>query len=288
MNNSRLVLGTVQFGMTYGINNIGGQPSVQKVFDILDLAATQGIKQLDTADLYGDAQQIIGEYLRNHQVNFVINTKFSVNKGKSIEEQLNQSLESLNLEKINTYFFHRFDEMAKTPQILNQLEDLKERNLIDKIGVSVYSNEEFEHSIKVKKLHVIQIPFNLLDNYSRRGGLIKLAKEKGKEIQVRSIFLQGLFFKDRQSFPVQLQPLIKYINKLDHLSELYEISMNDLAMGYVLKKKEIDFIVIGIDSEEQLKKNLLTEKIQLDDELEKEIDNLFVKEESLLYPFNWS
>ena len=288
MNNSRLILGTAQFGMDYGINNREGKPSVEKVFEILDLAAAKQITQLDTADLYGDAQQIIGEYIKTHKGNFLVNTKFKSEKERPLEMQLHESLEQLGLKNINSFFFHRFQEMQHYPELLHQLTKLKGLGLIKKTGVSVYWNDEFQHSINEQQVDVIQVPFNLLDNYSRRGDLLRLAKEKGKEIQVRSIFLQGLFFRDRQSFPVHLQPLLKYLDQLDKLASAYKLSMHDLALGYVLKKKEIDFIVIGVDSAEQLQRNIDAERTTFDDELEKEIDRMFVKEEPLLYPFNWT
>jgi aryl-alcohol dehydrogenase-like predicted oxidoreductase len=285
--NERFILGTVQFGLPYGINNIAGQPSKENVFDILDLAFTQGIKQLDSADAYGNAQQIIGEFGAKTGKYFEVNTKFHVHGDRSIPEQLDTTLAQLKLEKVNVYFFHRFEDLRNTPAALTVLKELKQENKISYSGVSIYTNEEFRACIDDPEIDVIQLPFNLLDNDSKRGDLIKAAKQAGKILQVRSVFLQGLFFKEDGTFPAYLQPLSKYVQELKKLAENNDLSMFDLALGYVIAKPEIDSIIIGVDSKEQLQKNLEAQKLIINKDLLEKIDAIEVEEESLLYPYNW-
>lgn len=63
----KMILGTVQFGTNYGINNRLGQPSIQDVFEIFEFASRNGISCLDTAEDYGSASQLIGDFHFNHQ-----------------------------------------------------------------------------------------------------------------------------------------------------------------------------------------------------------------------------
>lgn len=284
---SRFILGTVQFGLNYGINNQDGRPSEAKVFDILNEAYEKGIRQLDTADAYGNAQQLIGRFSANTGRQFLINTKFKLDKALPVHRQLENSLEQLNAKQINVYFYHRFEEMMKYPQTISDLQQLKEKGWISKTGVSVYTNEEFETSLDAGHIDVVQLPFNLLDNFSKRGSFLKKAKERGKEIQVRSVFLQGLFFKELNSFPEYLQPLVKYVSQVQEKAAAKKLSVYDLALAYALKKKEIDHIIIGVDSVRQLQANLSVVPAILDEELEKDIDAINVVEEELLYPYNW-
>ena len=69
---SKLILGTVQFGLNYGIANSEGKPDLNKVRAILRCAADHGIRILDTAAAYGDSETVIGTVfaedsaLKNH------------------------------------------------------------------------------------------------------------------------------------------------------------------------------------------------------------------------------
>lgn len=285
--NNRFILGTVQFGLNYGINNQNGKPSEESVFEILNEAYENNIRQLDTADAYGDAQKLIGKFSASSGKQFLINTKFKVDEALPIHRQLESSFEQLNAKQINVYFYHRFEEMVKYPHTISELQQLKRKGNISKTGISVYTNKEFETCIHADHVDVIQLPFNLLDNFSKRGSLLKKAKEKGKEIQVRSVFLQGLFFKNLNSFPECLQPLKQYVSQVKEKASGKRLSVYDLALAYVLKKKEIDQIIIGVDSIQQLQANLNAAATVLDEELEKEIDSIDVAEEELLYPYNW-
>jgi aryl-alcohol dehydrogenase-like predicted oxidoreductase len=287
LNAEKLILGTVQFGLAYGINNASGKPGIEKVFEILSYAAESGVQILDTADAYGDATALIGRFHQNSNYRFVINTKFHINDNDAIASQLQRSIEQLYVDSINTYFYHRFSDLADYPDSKRALKELKDKGFIKKVGVSVYENEEFKTAIADDDIDVIQLPFNLLDNYKQRGSLLRQARQRKKEIQVRSVFLQGLFFKDPSSYPPALQPLGVYLQQVSSYVKESGRTMEDVALGYVLSKNEIDYILIGVDSKEQLAKNLRYMDVRLPDELVEQIDRVDVKEVELLYPKNW-
>ena len=281
----KLILGTAQFGLNYGINNVYGKPSEQTVGSLLDYARTKGILILDTADAYGDASQIIGRYHQTRQ-KFSINTKFK--KGTSdLSAQLDASLKALNIDYVNVYFFHEFKDFISYPSVRNQLDELKKNGKIKKTGLSVYDNNEFLEAINSEYIDVIQIPFNLLDNYSKRGDLIMLAKKKGKELHVRSVFLQGLFFKKVSNLPLKIRPLGYYLNVLHKLADEINVSIEQLALGYVLQHAEIDNFIIGVDTMDQLKHNIEMIENKISEDIVKKIDKINVKETMLLYPKNW-
>ncbi|HEX2608133.1 MAG TPA: aldo/keto reductase [Flavisolibacter sp.] len=284
---SRIILGTVQFGLPYGINNAEGKPAKEKVYRILDKAYEYGIRQLDSADAYGDAQFLIGKYVKESERSFHVNSKFHVSQKQTIPDQLSETLAQLQQHAVYVYFYHRFTDFTQYPESIQALELLREQGRIGKIGVSVYTNEEFEIAVEHDAIDVIQFPFNLLDNFSRRGFLIQRAKEKGKTLQVRSVFLQGLFFKEEDHWPVTLHPLMPYVRKLKNLSKEYGVSLYDMAIAYVSTRNEIDYILIGVDLESQLEVNMKALNCQLDSSLIGEIEAIIVKEEGLLYPYNW-
>ncbi len=53
---SKISLGTVQFGMDYGIANVRGKVDKEEVFKIMDLASSKKIGFLDTAYSYGESE----------------------------------------------------------------------------------------------------------------------------------------------------------------------------------------------------------------------------------------
>lgn len=281
-----IILGTVQFGLDYGINNRVGKPSLEQVFEMLDYASLQGVKILDTAEAYGNAAELLGEYNKSNPGVFLINSKFK--KGNfSIREQLNHSLDSLYIQKLNTYFFHSFQDFKKYPELLHELVELKKEKRIIKIGLSVYDNEEFKTSIENTAIDVIQIPFNLLDNFALRGELLQQAEAIGKEIQIRSVFLQGLFFKRLNEMPSQLSKLIPYLQKVNEIANLNNLTIEQLALQYAYSQPEIDHVIIGIDNIEQLKRNLAFTQETLPESITQSINKILVKEIELLYPKNW-
>lgn len=285
--NSKLFLGTVQFGLNYGINNKEGRVSEEEVNNILRLAAKSGIKILDTAYFYGNAMERIGNFHRNSDVLFDVNTKFKIDPVVTITEQLTESLTCLAIASVDTYFYHSFSDYANNPGILDELEELREKSYFKKIGVSIYNNDEMQQCINDDQVDVIQLPFNLLDNNNHRGGLIKAAKERGKEIQVRSVFLQGLFFMDIADLPSRLYSFAHYLTKIQTIASELNVSIAELALAYVRKEPLIDGIIIGVDTTSQLVDNFLATGFEMDEYYYNRVNEIIVKEKALLNPQNW-
>jgi aryl-alcohol dehydrogenase-like predicted oxidoreductase len=288
--NSKLILGTVQFGLNYGVNNSAGKPSKENIKSILDSAYNSGIQLLDTAEAYGDSQNKIGEYHNNSTNKFNVITKFSSNtEGFSLNiiERVYNNLKILDVDKLYCYMFHSFDDFNKYfEKYRKDLLTLKRDGIINNIGVSLYSNDELESVLKFNEITLVQLPFNLLDNNNKRGNIIKKAKAKGIEIHTRSAFLQGLFFKNTSEFTVKIKPLEPYLNLLNDLCD-EDYKMNDLALNYVCNQKNIDKVLIGVDNVHQLESNILSEKKNIKKELTNSIEAIDVEEIKLLNPSNW-
>lgn len=283
---NKLILGTVQFGLNYGISNTLGKPSSVEVYDILDEAFSQGIFTLDTADAYGNAIDLIGSYHKKKRNLFKILSKFKNVKKDELIDSIRMDLDKLSIESFEAYSYHSFSEFIEKPFLIDELNKAKHLGLIKKIGISVYSNDEFHKSINFDSIDIIQLPYNLLDNKNIRGYLLQVAKERNKEIHVRSVFLQGLLFKDPQSLPKKLFPLKQYIEMIKQITEKESITKESLALSYPLYNKFIDNVLIGVDTKEQLIQNV--NSIVSRPDIFKYIDtNINVKEIHLLNPVNW-
>lgn len=282
-----IILGTVQFGLDYGINNLSGKPGEQSIFEILEYAHSLGIHTLDTAEAYGNAVDMIGSFHRQTGSHFAINTKFTGQSVTAIEVELESNIHKLGITQVETYFYHTFSKYKANPQLADGLQKMKEAKLFKQVGISVYSNNELETAINDPGIDVIQLPFNLLDNFSQRDQYFQLAKEKQKRIQVRSVFLQGLFFIDIDKLPVKLLPLRPYLQELKSIVDKNGISMEALCLQYANQQSFVDEIVFGVDTKQQLMNNIESLHTKVSPEIYKQIDSIHMKETELLYPYNW-
>ncbi|MFA6260127.1 MAG: aldo/keto reductase [Bacteroidia bacterium] len=282
----KLILGTVQFGLNYGINNLTGKPDSDAVTEILDSAFANGINSLDTADVYGDAIQQIGAYHRSHAHTFKILSKFKGARPGELEGLAEASLHKLHILCFEVYAYHSMADYLGQPFLKKELEALKAKGLIRKIGISVYTNEELEQVAMDPVIDVIQLPFNLLDNMNQRGKYIAIARKNGKEIHTRSAFLQGLFFMHEASIPEKLHPLKPYLQTLQTLCKEESTAMLTAALSYAVCNDQIDHVLIGVDTKDQLIHNLAA--IQCNNHFSQRVDQqIHVSETALLNPTNW-
>lgn len=289
MGNSKLILGTVQMGLAYGINNLLGQIDIKETQKILNFCIQNSLETIDTAEAYGDAHKIIGEYHEKSSNKFKIITKIphDIAKLDSITIKADQYIKDLRVNSIDTLMFHSFDTYQESKHLKNELFELKENEKISKFGVSVYTNQEIEELVEDSFVDVVQLPFNLLDNINLRGEHLKQLKEKNKEVHVRSAFLQGLFFKDVNSNNPIVNSLKTELNFFNQLALDNNISMMELALGYCLAQATIDKVIIGVDSLEQLKNNIRSTKVKISDDIFSQINSIKITNIDLLNPSKW-
>ncbi|MBQ8779833.1 MAG: aldo/keto reductase [Alistipes sp.] len=274
---NKLVLGTVQFGCQYGINSVG-QPNVQMVSEILDVANNVGVTILDTSAAYGNAEEVLGEV--NASNIFQIISKYP-KCNKTVRDTLDDSLKSLGCSKLYGYLLHHFSVYTENKTVWNDFIQLKVDGKVEKIGFSLYEPYELDMILNDDiPFDLIQIPFNIFDRQfeSYFGRL----KQMNVEIHVRSTFLQGLFFKDRDTLPEKLLPLKPYLKRLDEYAKDTGLSVAEIALNYNIQNPYIDGVLIGVDTKDQLQTNF---KSVSDKRVDLSID---VKETELLKPVNWN
>jgi len=285
----KLILGTVQLGIPYGINNHTGQPDRITAHRLLQTAWDGGICLLDTAESYGNAQEVIGDYHASQHNRFGVITKLQSGiEQDSVIQSLLNDMELLKVDSLYGFMFHHLDLFKRNTETLKDLIRLKNEGKIQRIGVSVYSNDEIEFLLNYPEINLIQMPFNMLDNWYQRGEYVRLAKDNGIEIHVRSVFLQGLFFMPATELPAKLKPLKSYLKQLHELSSQHQMSMEMAAMAYALSRPEIDRVLLGVETPEQLSGNLNEiNQLRLSHEFLESVDAIQVAETELLSPVNW-
>jgi aryl-alcohol dehydrogenase-like predicted oxidoreductase len=285
MSNCKLALGTVQFGMPYGVNNKSGVPTEIELKQIFETATKASITLLDTASAYGNAEEKIGEHVAN---NFNIVSKFSrVTKKEEFQKMLNTSLGKLRSSSIYGYLAHNAENLIEYPFIWDLLLDSREKGHIRKIGFSLYTTDQLEKLLSLKILpDLVQLPYSMLDRKFEKG--IFLLKQNGCEIHVRSVFLQGLYFMDPERLPLKLASLKEPLKQLESLCKNYQIESAQLALNFVISNLNIDKVVIGVDNVEQLEKNIAAVNTwkNIPDIWEK-VNSIKIANQELLNPVNW-
>jgi aryl-alcohol dehydrogenase-like predicted oxidoreductase len=250
---AKIALGTVQFGLNYGISNDSGQTSKAEVKKILEEAAKHGVKIIDTARVYGSSEEILGHSGVN-QFDVVTKLDPADLQINGVKEQVRNSLKRLNITKLYGVLFHNAESALASPEEVNTLQKLKEKGLVKKTGYSLYTPEELNKLLNKYPLpDLIQVPFNLLDKRFE-SQLVKLHDE-GVEIHTRSTFLQGLFFVNPDTLGSFFNPVKSFIAALQkEFTSQQELA--DYLLQGVLKFGFIDKVVIGVNTACQLHENI--------------------------------
>lgn len=288
-NIKKLILGSAQMGLDYGINNATGKIDINESFEILKFAYLNGITHIDCAEAYGNIHEILGMFKQsNPELDFNINTKLSsVNSKKDSRKKVKKILSVLKRNKIQSIMFHSYSLYKENLDSIKDYHKMKEEGIISNVGVSVYLNEEIKNLIYDNNIDLIQVPFNMLDNSKEKMDLIQKAKINGKTIQARSIFLQGLFFKNPNDDNFIVKKLYNELTQLKSISLDNKVSIDEMGLNYVLCQDFIDYVLIGVDNILQLKKIITSLNSTLDKKIIDQINSIKTKNKSFLNPTNW-
>lgn len=296
---SALSLGTVQLGISYGINNADGKPDRSTAFGILDCAVRNGITALDTAAGYGDSEAVIGEWMKklpDAEKPFVMTkvAHLDCSSFEALEESMKTQIaaakERLGLKQIPLLLLHHFEEYEEHREWFDKIfKELKASGDIRFSGVSCYAHHDYA-AIAASGLNAVQIPLNIFDwRQIDNGGLAKL-KESGMMIFVRSVYLQGLVFQKPDELDPRMEFARETLVKFRGLCDKYGISPAVLALSYALSVPGVTSLVLGSEKVEQVEQNvaLMNQVISFNEEQLKEIHDLFVDTDfKVLTPSEW-
>ncbi len=259
----RLVLGTAQLGMNYGIANWTGRPDFKTAESIIKTAWEFGISEFDTATAYGESEQVLGNVLNSLGIgnDVKIISKFHPNLDHLNHTDMKQALEEtllrLKISQLYGLLLHKEDSLDLWHKGLGEILDKFVRSgHVKHLGVSVYSPSKAMQALKTEGISIVQLPSNLLDRRFERSGVFQLARKMEKQIHVRSVFLQGLLLMDSAELPGNMRFALSVLKRFEKLSQETSVSKNDILLGYVMQAYPEAKIVIGVETPEQLKDNL--------------------------------
>jgi len=291
MSINKISLGTVQFGMRYGIHPLSQQVEFNEIKNILSYAHAKKIDLLDTAPSYGNSEQVLGKVTEDR---FKIVTKtrhfesleISISDSNKVKEDFIQSLDKLNQKKVYGILIHNANDLLKpgSKKLFNKLEELKLEKKVLKIGVSIYDHRQLQSIIENYDIDIVQLPFNIIDKRLIDTGILLRLKSKNIEVHARSIFLQGLLLMSKE----QRSEKFKSWNILWDIWHEWlndnKITALEAAIRYVISVQEVSKVLVGVYSTKQLK-----EIVKAADGILPNIPpEITTSDVNLLNPSNWN
>jgi aryl-alcohol dehydrogenase-like predicted oxidoreductase len=281
INVSVIGLGTWQFSGEWG-----KEFNVRDVCQILSAAEAIGINFIDTAECYGDhlSEKLIGSFLKKNKNReyWVLATKFGhLYKGfldvedswspKEVKQQLEKSLKALSTDYIDIYQFHSGDNKTfNNDKLWETLRKEKQKGKIRYLGISVseklvLNNDMFQiHKAKEYDIDIVQVRYNWLHREAEKtiipecvklnlGILTRQPLAYGYLSGKYDIYSQFPENDVRYWLPKDL--LIKDIKAIKKLRDKmgYNINMAKWSIGWCLKNKDVDSVIVGCKTIEQIK-----------------------------------
>jgi len=293
---SELTLGTVQLGLPYGINNEKGMPSFEESSAILDTALSSGIVSFDTAQGYGESELVLNRFFQNDSRERTLITKVvfqDVDKSRVKDKLFSMtkaSMERLGIDKIPFLKLHNqimIEQYGDT--LIDAMHDLKKEGLVDGIGVSFSDKSRLLELTDGAGFDCVQLPANIFDSQVITDGSIKKLADGGCAVFVRSVYLQGLFFKDTNTLPERIKSAKAPLDQLHALAKDAGVSMAELAITFIRDTEGIASLILGCDTPAQLLEGVaLINAPKIDPEVAKQAMKIAQEVEPVVIrPWEW-
>ena len=284
----KIALGTVQFGIHYGIANTNGQVERSEVKDILNYAKNFGIDTIDTAMSYGSSEQCLGEIGVNGYQVITKLPEIPDDYGDLrmwVEKHVKESLGTLGVEALSGLLLHRPNQLLDIDKkdLWNILLQLKSDGLVKKIGFSIYTPDELDKLWDSFKPDLVQAPYNILDRRLETSGWLQRMSEENVEIHIRSIFLQGLLLMNEDSRPEKFNEWLTLWNLWKNWLRENDSTPVQAALSFALSDNRISRVIVGVDSLNQFK-----DIIEVASNIGKFPESFHITDTRLLNPFEWS
>ena len=258
----KLALGTVQFGLDYGIANTQGKTPCDEVARILELAKHEGIAVLDTAALYGSSEEVIGDCLpASHGFRIVTKipqfrkTQITPEDALHLSSTFTDSLRKLGQHQVYGLLVHHADDLLADggEYLMDAMLELKAEGKVAKVGVSVYDGAQIDHLLDRYTIDLAQVPVSVFDQRLLTAGKLAALKNRGVEIHARSLFLQGLLLMPLERIADYFAPIKQHIRNYQTYLQEKRISLLQGALAFASACKEIDEAVVGVSSAAELR-----------------------------------
>jgi aryl-alcohol dehydrogenase-like predicted oxidoreductase len=252
----RLGLGTVQFGLPYGVTHSGGQVPEEDVSEILAEASAVGVDTVDTAAGYGHSEDVLGRLGAASRFRTV--TKLAAAGPDPdigiVEAGFHRSLARLQAQAVDSLLVHSAGDLigSRGDALWQLMERLKGEGLVRRIGVSVYDPAEIAVLATRYPLDLVQLPANVLDQRHFAGGALDALALGGTAIHVRSAFLQGLLLAGAEDAPRQIPAADAPLERWRQACRQARATQLQAALAFLLHQDAIERVIVGVHTRQHL------------------------------------
>lgn len=293
----KLALGTAQWGLEYGIANKAGRPTREMLRQMVTLALRAGVDMFDTARAYGESESVIANVLSELHQSARVVTKLEsdvCDSALSADEvtkraraSLDASCRALRAERVDTLLLHRATlRTCLDGAVWSWLRSERDRGRIGKLGISAATPNEAIDALQDRDVEVLQVPSSLLDQRLVRRGFFRSALEHGKEVHIRSIFLQGVAFLALDALPDHLEVARPQLQRIIE----FEMDMGlHRGQAWLLYGRTLPVarLVLGTETAAQIKSNLEGFEIPIPAGIEELASQVALLSDDVLDPSHW-
>jgi aryl-alcohol dehydrogenase-like predicted oxidoreductase len=291
----RLVLGTAQIGMDYGIINRTGRPDPAVASLMIQSAIESGVQEFDTAQVYGNSEHVLGHIVASRsdsdRLKFISKPNIDLNRlsSNTLKEAAQRSSNNLGIHKLYGFLLHKERMLEYWEDGLGfQMTELLRCGLVDHIGVSVYTPEKANQALDMDDITILQIPSNVLDRRFENAGIFEKADGLNKQIYVRSVYLQGLLLADPNKLPQHMHFAVPALKAFESFAREVKVSKHSLALAYVRDAYTKAKIIVGSETLDQFQANLKAWQMPLAKGIVESIQECFTEiDDTVLNPSRW-
>lgn len=252
---SRIVLGTWQFdGTTW--DGIDDAESIKTVHAALDA----GINTLDTAEAYGRSEEVVGKAVQDRRQDVHLISKLN-REPECVRRTVEQSLRRLRTDYIDVYLAHYPPKTRPWHSVLEELDRLREAGMIRAIGVSNFTRQQMEESLKSVRFDVCEPPYSILWRQIDQDGTLEFCRKNEIGVITYSSMAQGLLagaFLNRQVpedihaknklfSPGTFEASNSVAGRLKQISDKYGRSMAQVALNWVIATEGVTAAIAGAE-----------------------------------------
>lgn len=253
----KLALGTVQFGLAYGVANTQGQVSLPVAAEILRAAQQAGIDTLDTAIAYGNSEDCLGQM---GVESFRVISKLPAlpsdvaDVSTWVAQHVAGSLARLKLDRLDGLMLHRPADLLGVHgrALAEALDHVVSSGQAQAVGISIYDPTELDQIWPIWQPQIIQSPLNVFDQRLISSGWLARLADAGVRVHTRSAFLQGLLLMPEAQRPAYFAPWQAVLADFTAWCRTADVSPLQACLSFAQSFAAVERVVFGVDQVEQL------------------------------------
>jgi voltage-dependent potassium channel beta subunit len=307
LGNSGLKVSEISLGswLTYGktVEDNTAEKTIHKAYEL-------GINFFDSANVYerGEGERVMAGALKEYpRESYVITTKafWPMGEGpndrglsrKHVIEQANASLKRMNLDYVDIFYCHRYDQETPVEETLRAIDDLIRQGKILYAGVSEWSAAQIEEAVRVAdkflldRIVVNQPVYNMLNRYIEKE-VIPVSSKHGIGQVVFSPLAQGILTgkykgdtipEDSRASNAEINNFMKgmlndttftKVEQLEKIAKELEITLPSLALAWILRQPNVSSALIGASRPGQVEENVKAVEMELTSEVIEKIEGI--------------